>query len=150
MFHRTLLLLHEVAAIDSKKLIRIAMSRFDNEKIYEDDLDPADEQTKHVDTHSDPADDEDQEATEAHQRVVQIRGSKQLAVDPTLRRLLMKACQLGHKVVIDKLLDLQVKTTGDEVGGPVECSYVYYLRWHSSLKGIRHYYWLSKCAAVLR
>ena len=129
------------------------MSRFDSEKIYEDDLDPADEQTEHVDTHSDPADDDDDlETTEPHQRVVQM-ASKQLAVDPTLRRLLMKACQLGHKVVIDKLLDLQVKTTGEfstEVGGPVECSYAYYLRWHSSLKGIRHYYWLSKCAAVLR
>ena len=56
----------------------------------------------------------------AIERTVQIRVSKRLADDPTLRRLLMKACQFGHKGVLDKLLDLGVKTTGEfsiEVGG---------------------------------
>ena len=46
--------------------------------------------------------------------IEQIRVNKRLSGDQTLRRLLMKACQLGYKGVLDKLLELRVyRTTGD-------------------------------------
>ena len=45
--------------------------------------------------------------------IEQIRVNKRLSGDQTLRRLLMKACQRGYKGVLDKLLELRVRTTGD-------------------------------------
>ena len=98
---------------------------FDPGDLFGDDLDPyrffvddesiAIVQALHGQPHEEPSP-VDQTAIE---RTVQIRVSKRLTDDPTLRRLLMKACQFGHKGVLDKLLDLGVRTTGDfsiEVG----------------------------------
>ena len=57
---------------------------------------------------------DEERATQSDQSAIeQIRVNKRLSGDQTLRRLLMKACQLGHKGVLDKLLELRVRTTGD-------------------------------------
>ena len=80
---------------------------------HQEDFDPFDNDRESVQAStscSQQAHDEERATFQQSQmRVINER----LSGDQTLRRLLMKACQRGHKKVLDKLLELRVRTTGD-------------------------------------
>ena len=77
---------------------------------HQEDSDPFDYDRESASTScSQQAHDEERATHQSEQK----RVNERLSGDQTLRRLLMKACQLGYKGALDKLLELRVRTTGD-------------------------------------